>query len=194
MDKFTGHIFGIPRVLNRLQRKHRNARYNQKSFEETNSLCVSVADNAGQIYVMTSLFAQETPDVNYGISDIYYSVMGKSGVQGGKLPHREFICRVNDAVCGLDTGISGQENIFVPVDISLDIKLEVGDMVCVFINFYYFLDRNDDETKDIPLKITKYMARFVHDLHGIPKSHLERVCTRNTRYFSKSTHSIAQAF
>jgi hypothetical protein len=192
MDKFTCYISGISKVLNRLQRKHKNARYNEQCFEETKSLCIFAQANARQKYVFTSLFTDNVdaePDVNYGISDVQYAIMSKKFVLNGKVYNKEFIDKVNKCILCNESGSQEISNKAIPLDIVVDHKLEVGDVIFVFIDFYYFLDRHDNSQKDVPLKLTRYMARFVKDNEtNIGSSIIHRVCTKNTKYYSRHFH------
>lgn len=189
MDKFTCYIAGISKVLNRLQRKHKNARYNEQCFEETKTLCIFAQANARQKYVFTSLFTENVdgePDVNYGISDVQYAVMSKMVVMNGKLYNKDFINKVNKYVLCNESGSQEISNVEIPIEIVVDRKLEVGDVIFVFIDFYYFLDRHNNSHRDVPLKLTRYMARFVKNTEtNVGSSIIHRVCTKNTRYYSR---------
>lgn len=186
------HINGIQKILLNLQNKHINARYNPMPFEKTKSLFFAFRfnDNKKKKCVMTDLVGNDkSPDVNFGINSICYAVLKKNDeTYFGKLDHQEFINKINILYTENNSDTTDnykvikknkvKENFLFPVDVSL----EKGDSLLFFINFYYFLDKQDNPSTTVNMKMTCYMARFDNIQNSETHSILQKISKKQTRY------------
>lgn len=186
------HINGIQKILLNLQNKHKNARYNPMPFEKTQSLFFAyrLDDNKKKKCVMTDLVGEDChPDVNFGINSICYAVLKKNDeTLFGKLDHQEFINKINFLYTDENSDSDNnykiikknkvKDNFLFPVDVSL----EKGESLLFFINFYYFLDKQDNPSTTVNMKMTCYMARFDNIQNPEPFSMLQKISKKQTRY------------
>lgn len=185
------NIYGIHKILNNLQNKHINARYNPDPFEKTNLLAFCVEHSKKKKSVFTNL--NQTPDVNFGINSITYVIIDKNDkLNFGVLNHKKVISNVNKLYTEKtsdETQIIKKEKNKVGLDIDLDFNIEKGNSIIIFINFYHFLDKDSDITHNVNLKLTCYMARFYDIQTSNPSSFLQKISKKHTKYFTHSQES-----
>lgn len=204
-SKIHLQISGIDKVLKNLQNKHPNARYNHLPFEKTNLLAFCVEHSKKKKSVFTSL--DNSPDANFGVNSVNYVLIDKNDrLQFGTLDHRKIIMDINElytkvdsytiyqikrekyrkskSLCALSQKQTDDATGKTNLDIELDFEVEKGSSIIVFINFYHFLDKESDQTDNVNLKLTCYMARFNNIQTDAPLSFLQKISKKQTKYFT----------
>jgi hypothetical protein len=184
-------VTGIQKILLSFQNKHKNARYNPEPFENTECLSVCMEKCKNKKYMFTKLVSENNfPDVNFGINNVYYTVLNNDDhVTFGKINNLNFIKKVNDMYTDIDENmirtVKTQKN-KDSFHIDTDSTVARGSTVILFINFYHFLEKNDDPRQNINLKMTCYMARFenLQPDGTTPTSFLQKISTKKTKYYT----------
>lgn len=185
----------IHKILSNFQKKHKNARYNPEPFENTKCLAFCI----DQVKKKKSMFAAldsegKFPDVNFGINSVSYAILGDNDhVIFGNINHNEFIQHVNDVYTITDgNGIFKikKDKVKHPFQFETNIQTQNDSTLLLFINFYHFLDKNDNPKCNINLKMTYYMARFENIKSKEPVSILQKISKKQTKYYTDNFYCI----